>query len=447
MLLLRQSGVEMLGYVSTKEAVEQSPGVWKQAGMRTLADTETDINRWADPDTFGGFVSGIFFDETSSAAVSSADLAGWKAEGSPGTTRSFVDAHYLQLFAHARTKDSAWRVATNSGGTLPQALANAADIAVILEHTYWFYDPNAAAAANVTAPAGRPANGGCAGSHWTSTPPARVYGPGPFCPWVPLWDNIEFVTVAADPTNLGTWMNPRGTALELAALVYNTPDGMDVRGAVDLARTSHLDAAGIPVACAASDTRCPGRVSFLYLTDSKPEQPCAPRSHAAPSAAPLAVPSAAPPTAPSAATLARARHVPSRPPRLPLSGGVVCRRIGASCSRPSKMVPSSPRASKGSRREGGRHGALCVTGQSLWQLLSTTARFVHVAVTNTLEGGREVGVGALKRRVTLKPVGERYREGVDFLLPYTLSSVTRRTAYTLCVCACGCATGGLPSFF
>merc|ERR1712094_66462 len=132
--------------------------------------------------------------------------------------------------------------------------------------------PDAAASYGQDPPALQPANdrGGCLGTLWSTTPPLgeAVYRPGPFCPFMPVWDNIEAATIAADPNSIGTAASPRAKPLHLAAMVYDTPAAMDVGQAVKLARESHLDSAGAVVPCTTQGHRCPGRTTYIYLTDS-----------------------------------------------------------------------------------------------------------------------------------------------------------------------------------
>lgn len=305
MRMLQAADVEMIGYVKTKVAHQAVDGGWVQTGVRSLEETKADVDKWAKGE-FAPFVRGIFFDEVSGATLSPADEAGaLKFAGVEKTPcsacpwswppceacaeynaacRTFVDAHYLGLFKHARTYAAAatgapLQVVTNHGGTIPLALADGsttsdgtlvdgADIAVIFEHPYWFFDPDAAAGSGQEAPAPQPKNdrGGCLGTLWSETPPLgeAVYGPGPFCPFMPVWDSIEVATIAADPNT-----STRTKLLRLAALVYDTPTGMDVGEAVRLARESHLDAAGKEVACTTQGHRCPGRTSYIYLTDTQ----------------------------------------------------------------------------------------------------------------------------------------------------------------------------------
>ena len=87
--VVRDAGVEVVGYVKTKRSEETSPGVWAQRGFRNLTEVEADLDLWDD----SGLVDGIFLDEASN--LWAWDSSDWEDEPASAAEH---DAFYATLF-------------------------------------------------------------------------------------------------------------------------------------------------------------------------------------------------------------------------------------------------------------------------------------------------------------------------------------------------------------
>lgn len=150
---LQDAGVEVIGYVHTKVGY---PDI---TGYREIAHVKEDINKWHVEYT----IDGIFIDE-----VSNHWFADWDSIETAAAFNKVVVDYTLSLYD---------RAVLNPGSAYHEAImepyyGDRRVIAVMFENFQWMYQ-----------------RGNCLWGLWTKT--QGSFDQGPWCPYVPSWDDIE----------------------------------------------------------------------------------------------------------------------------------------------------------------------------------------------------------------------------------------------------------------
>ena len=231
MQLLADAGVQMVGYVSTKQAFEGEPGAWTQTGLRSEALIQADIELYAS--SYPG-VTGIFLDEVSNF---------WQTDARhPDAAWGDHSAFYRRLFTMVGQD---MKLFINPGGAfVPEWLSDLVNDGsrdagvVVFEGAKDRWDPQPETS--------------CKDQHWTSR--QGDFGPGPWCPLVPVWDGVDTVVQAL---KFGFYSKVGHSRVKFAALVHGYAGADDaaasISEAIESAESSGLD--------------------MLYLTDAEVADP------------------------------------------------------------------------------------------------------------------------------------------------------------------------------
>jgi hypothetical protein len=171
--MLRTGGNTVIGYVKTKNATETSAGVWEQSGFRSLSDIESDLRLWNKEFV----VDGIFLDEVSNI---------WQVTENAAWGNHV--AFYMKIFALIDEINANWTIVINPGSPFPidffstprNALNRTADIALVYESSSASWDPTQHGVGST-----------CLDGLWSTA--QGSYSPGPWCPYVPVWDGIDSI--------------------------------------------------------------------------------------------------------------------------------------------------------------------------------------------------------------------------------------------------------------
>ena len=177
--LLKDANNEVFGYVSTKKAHLEG-NTWVQTGLEDIDEVKQFVRDWSE---FYD-LSGIFLDEVSSA---------WQSEHKPewGDHVKF----YQEIFETVKETNPNFRIMLNVGGIPPPEFINAsdhvtADVTITLEINADKYDPQSVDGGFDT----------CLDTLWHQE--QGNFPPGPWCPFVPIYDHVEWMK---DGFDNGTW--------------------------------------------------------------------------------------------------------------------------------------------------------------------------------------------------------------------------------------------------